>query len=124
MKKFALPMLGIVAALSFGAVPASANEIDVAVDVKEPAVDVALEDPVEITRAGDDGIIADNERNLDGLNPVDNPDVIFYTMGAGFDPVDTIAETAAEQAAQQVADRVEEKAAEAPAPVAPAADLH
>ena len=133
MKKLAAPVLGLVAAFAFSAVSAHAAEadeiaVDLPVDVKEPAVDpvvdVAVEEPVEITRAGDDGVIGETERNLDDANPVDNPDVIFYTMGpGGFDPVDSIAETAAEQAAQQVADRVEERAVETPATPAPVASL-
>ena len=98
--------------------------IDTPIEVTDPAidpvvdtVDVKIDDPVDLTRAGDDGVIAETERNFSDGDPLENPDVIFYTMGAGFDPVEQAAETAAEQAAQQVADRLDEKAATDDAPV-------
>lgn len=132
MTKYCASLLGIAAAFALSGAAHAADGEDVAIDtpieVVDPAietavdpVDVKLDDPVEITRAGDDGIIGETERNLGGGDPLENPDVIFYTMGAGFDPVEQAAETAAEQAAQQVADRMADKAAagEAPLPAEP-----
>lgn len=124
MMKYCTSAIGLAAALALAGTAHAADADDVAVatqvEIVDPVtdpVDVKLDDPVEITRAGDDGIIAENERNLGDRDPLENPDVIFYTMGAGFDPVEQAAETAAEQAAQQVADRMAEKAAASEAPV-------
>lgn len=128
MTKYCASFLGLAAAFALSGTAYAAEGEDVAIDtpieVVDPAVDpvdVKLDDPVEITRAGDDGIIGETERNLGGGDPLENPDVIFYTMGAGLDPVEQAAETAAEQAAQQVADRMADKAAasEAPLPAEP-----
>ncbi|WP_225007224.1 MULTISPECIES: hypothetical protein [Novosphingobium] len=135
MTKYSASFLGLAAAFALSGTAYAAEGEDVAIDtpieVVDPVVetavdpvDVKLDDPVEITRAGDDGIIGETERNLGGGDPLENPDVIFYTMGAGgagFDPVEQAAETAAEQAAQQVADRMADKAAasEAPLPAEP-----
>ncbi len=128
MTKYCASLLGFAAAFALSGAAHAAEGEDVAIEapieVVDPAVEVAvdpidvkLDDPVEITRAGDDGVIAETERNFSGGDPLENPDVIFYTMGAGFDPVEQAAETAAEQAAQQVADRLDEKAATDDAPV-------
>ena len=81
---------------------------DVGIIVSEPNVYIVDEVPVEITRAGDDGIIDPTERTLPG--GLDNPE-IMYTM-AGDGPVemaDGMANNAAEQAADAAANRVVER---------------
>ena len=119
------------AALSFTATnTAFATEgdeiaIETPVDVVDPVesvdpVDVKIDDPIDLTRGGDDGIIGENERTLDTPGNLDNPDVIFYTMADGGDMADSAAETAAEQAAQQAADRVADKVEEQAAAAIPA----
>jgi hypothetical protein len=72
----------------------------------EPKVDIVDEVPVEITRAGDDGIIDPTERTLPG--GLDNPEIMYNMAGGG--PVE-MADVMAEQAADVAADRVVERVA-------------
>jgi len=76
----------------------------------EPKVDIVDEVPVEITRAGDDGIIDPTERNLSG--GLDNLEIMYAMAGVGpVEMADGMADHAAEQAADVAADRVVERVA-------------
>ena len=81
--------------------------------------EVVVEDKVlveEVALGGGrdlDGVIAPEERNLDGD---ENPDVIFYTMGGGEDFGGGAADKAAEQATDRALERID---AAAPASARP-----
>ncbi|MDF8335869.1 hypothetical protein [Novosphingobium cyanobacteriorum] len=68
-----------------------------------------VDETVDITRAGDDGIIQPYERNLS-----DNPEILYTMTGGGFE------DSAADQAADQAADNVVERLATTSAASAPA----
>ena len=73
--------------------------------VSEPKVVMVFEVPVEITRAGDDGIIDPTERNLSG--GLDNPEIMYAMAGVGpVEMTDGMADHAPEQAADIAAERV------------------
>ena len=84
---------------------------DVGVIVSEPPavnVDSPTDVVVEMTRAGDDGIIDPTERSLAG--GLDNPEMMYNMAGGGpVEMADGMANNAAEQAADAAANRVVER---------------
>lgn len=96
--------------------PVDSGIVDEPKYVVDPVVDDSgiaetgiLDEPVDITRAGDDGVIQPYERNLS-----DNPEIMYTMAGGGF------GDSAADQAADQAADTVVERLATTSAANAPA----
>jgi hypothetical protein len=103
-----------------GVIEPPAVEVGPPTDVVLDEPELVFEVPVEITRAGDDGIIDPTERNLSG--GLDNLEIMYAMAGVGpVEMADGMADHAAEQAADVAADRVVERvAATATAPTAAA----